>query len=99
MALWFLSLAVVTFSLLAVENAIVMSMLSLSQDYAAAGAAHAEVFEALGVPLGTTLGPSHKCACRGQLDLPALLRAVPVRADSARVICFRAGSGRAPASA
>lgn len=48
MALWFLSLGVVSFSLLAVENATVMSMLSLSQAYAAAGAPDPELFKALG---------------------------------------------------
>lgn len=49
MVLWFLSLSVVSLSLVAVESATVMSMLSLSQEYAAADAANAEVFEALGV--------------------------------------------------
>ncbi len=59
MALWFLSLNVVTFSLFAVENGIVMSMLSLSQDYAAAGAADAEVFEAVGVVIGSARNWAH----------------------------------------
>jgi hypothetical protein len=48
MALWFLSLGVVSFSLLAVENATVMSMLSLSQAYAAVAAPDPELFKALG---------------------------------------------------
>ena len=48
MALWLVALSVVVFSLLAVENATVMSMLSLSQDYAAAGAPDSEVFKTLG---------------------------------------------------
>jgi hypothetical protein len=47
MALWFVSLGVVSFSLLAVENATVMSMLSLSQAHAAAGAPDPELFKAL----------------------------------------------------
>ena len=59
MALWFLSLSVVTFSLLAVENGTVMSMLSLSRDYAAAGAADAEVFKALGVVVRSARNWAH----------------------------------------
>lgn len=49
MSLWLLSLSVVSLSVVAVENGAVMSMVSLSQAYAAAGAADAEIFEALGV--------------------------------------------------
>jgi hypothetical protein len=40
MALWFLALSVVGFSLLALENISVLTMLSLSQEYAKAGATH-----------------------------------------------------------
>ena len=48
MALWYLSLALVSFSLFAVENATVMSLLSLSQAYAAAGDPDPALFKALG---------------------------------------------------
>jgi hypothetical protein len=59
MALWFLSLSVVVFSLLAVENGTVMSMLSLSQAYAAAGAPDDELFEALGVVVRSARNWAH----------------------------------------
>lgn len=48
MALWLLALAVANFSLQAVENGHWMSMLSLSQEYAQAGAADAGLFQATG---------------------------------------------------
>jgi hypothetical protein len=48
LALWLLALAVVNFSLQAVENATWLSMLSLSQEYAKAGAADAGLFRGLG---------------------------------------------------
>jgi hypothetical protein len=48
MGLWLLALAVVNFSLQAVENANWMSMLSLSQEYARADAANAGVVQTLG---------------------------------------------------
>ncbi|NNE98568.1 MAG: DUF4386 domain-containing protein [Pyrinomonadaceae bacterium] len=48
MALWFLSLAVASFSLFAVENATVMSMLSLSQAYAAEATPDQALFKAMG---------------------------------------------------
>ena len=47
MALWFVALAVVSFSLTAVENVNVMSMLSLSDAYAKANVADRDLFEAL----------------------------------------------------
>ncbi len=47
MALWFVALAVVSFSLTAVENINVMSMLSLSEAYAKANVADRELFQAL----------------------------------------------------
>jgi hypothetical protein len=46
LALWLLALAVVNFSLQAVENGHWLSMLSLSQEYAQAGAADAGLFQA-----------------------------------------------------
>jgi hypothetical protein len=48
MALWLLSLSVASFSMVAVENGTLMSMLSVSQAYAGANAADADTFEALG---------------------------------------------------
>jgi hypothetical protein len=48
MALWYLSLSVLTFSLFAVENITVMTMLSLSQTYTAADTPDPEQFKALG---------------------------------------------------
>ena len=47
MALWFLSLAVAGFTLNAVENINLMSMLTLSQAYAKAAAADHDLFQAL----------------------------------------------------
>ena len=48
MALWFLALSIVGFSLLALEHVTVLTMLSLSQEYASAGGAATEHFQALG---------------------------------------------------
>lgn len=48
MALWYVSLSVVSFSLFAVENVTVMSMLSLSQAYTAAAAPDPALFKAMG---------------------------------------------------
>lgn len=48
MALWFLALSVIWFSMQAVDNAHILSMLSLSQRYAEGGASNAELFGALG---------------------------------------------------
>jgi len=52
-ALWFVALSVVSFSLQAVENGTLLSMLSLSQRYAEAGAANAGLFQALGAVVGS----------------------------------------------
>jgi hypothetical protein len=49
MALWLLALSVAGFSLQAVDNAHLLSILSLSQEYAKAGAAKAELFQALAI--------------------------------------------------
>jgi hypothetical protein len=59
MALWLLALAVASFSLQAVDNAHLLSMLSLSQEYAKAGAANAGSFRALTVVVGATRKWSH----------------------------------------
>lgn len=48
MALWFLAFSVIWFSMQAVDNAHILSMLSLSQRYAEGGASNAELFGALG---------------------------------------------------
>lgn len=52
MALSLLALAVAAFSLQAVDNSALLSMLSLSQEYAKAGAAKAELFQTLAVVVG-----------------------------------------------
>lgn len=49
MGLWLLALSVVGFSLQAVDNAHLLSILSLSQEYARAGTAKAELFQALAI--------------------------------------------------
>ena len=49
MAFWLLALGVAGFSLQAVDNAHLLSMLSLSQEYAKAGAAKADVFQGLAI--------------------------------------------------
>jgi hypothetical protein len=59
MALWLLALAVAGFSLQAVDNAHILSMLSLSQEYAKAGVAKAELFQALAVVVGAARKRSH----------------------------------------
>lgn len=59
MAFWLLALAVAGFSLQAVDNAHILSMLSLSQEYAKAGAAKAEAFQALAVVVGSTRKWAH----------------------------------------
>ena len=59
MACWFLALAVAGFSLQAVDNAHLLSMLSLSQEYAKAGAAKADLFQALAVVVGSARKWSH----------------------------------------
>ncbi len=62
MASWLLALAVAGFSLQAVDNAHILSMLSLSQEYAKAGAAQAELFQALAVAVGAARRWSHYTA-------------------------------------
>src|SRR5882724_12799777 len=59
MALWLVALAVAAFTLQAVDNAHILSMLSLSQEYARADAAKAELFEGLAVVVGATRKWSH----------------------------------------
>jgi Domain of unknown function (DUF4386) len=59
MPLWLLALAVASFSLQAVDNAHLLSMLSLSQEYAKASAEKADLFQALGVVVGSARKWSH----------------------------------------
>ncbi len=59
MVLWLLALAVAGFSLQAVDNGALLSMLSLSQEYANAGAAKAELFQALAVVVGSARRWAH----------------------------------------
>lgn len=59
MALWLFALAVASFTLQAVDNAHILSMLSLSQRYAEAGAAKPESFQALALVVGAARRWSH----------------------------------------
>ena len=59
MALWLLALAVASFSLQAVDNAHLLSMLSLSQEYAKASAEKADLFQELAVVVGSARKWSH----------------------------------------
>lgn len=59
MALWLLSLAAASFSLQAVDNAHLLSMLSLSQEYAKAGSDKADLFQALAVVVGSARKWAH----------------------------------------
>ncbi len=59
MALWLLGLAIASFSLQAVDNAHLMSMLSLSQEYVKVGAGNADLFNALAVVAGSARKWSH----------------------------------------
>lgn len=59
MALWLLALAVAGFSLQAVDNAHLLSMLSLSQEYAKADAAKGEFFQTLAVVAGSARKWAH----------------------------------------
>ncbi len=59
MALWLLALAVAGFSLQAVDSAHLLSMLSLSQEYAKAGADNANLFQELAVVVGSARKWSH----------------------------------------
>ena len=59
MALWLLALAVASLSLQAVDNAHLLSMLSLSQEYAKTGAEKADLFQALAVVVGSARKWSH----------------------------------------
>jgi hypothetical protein len=53
-ALWFLALSIIWFSMQAVDNAHILSMLSLSQQAAEGGASNPELFQPLGVMARST---------------------------------------------
>lgn len=59
MAHWLFALAVAAFSLQAVDNGALLSMLSLSQEYAKADAAKADLFQALGLVVGSARKWAH----------------------------------------
>src|SRR5256885_10011241 len=59
MALWVLALAITSFALQAVDNGHILSMLSLSQEYAKAGADKADFFQSLAVVVGSARKWSH----------------------------------------
>ncbi len=59
MALWLLALAVAGFSLQAVDNGALLSILSLSQEYAQADAAGAERYQTLAVVVGSARRWAH----------------------------------------
>jgi hypothetical protein len=59
MALWFLALSVIWFSMQAVDNAHILSMLSLSQQYAEGGASNAELSQTLGAVVHSTRRWAH----------------------------------------
>jgi len=59
MALWLLSLGVAGFALQAVDNGALLSMLSLSQEYAKAGVAKTELYETLAVVVGSARKWAH----------------------------------------
>jgi hypothetical protein len=59
MALWVLALGIVALSLTVVENSAVMSLLSFSQAYAAAGQADAATFEAMRVVVASSRNWAH----------------------------------------
>jgi uncharacterized protein DUF4386 len=59
MALWLLSLAIASFSLQAVDSAHLLSMLSLSQEYAKAGSDKADFFQGLAVVVGSARKWTH----------------------------------------
>jgi hypothetical protein len=54
MALWFVALSVIWFSMQAVDNIHILSMLSLSQQYAEGGASQSELFGALATAVRST---------------------------------------------
>ena len=62
MALWLFALAVAAFTLQAVDNAHILSMVTLSQEYASASPAKAELYQGLAIMVGATRKWSHYAA-------------------------------------
>jgi Domain of unknown function (DUF4386) len=62
MALWLFALAVAAFTLQAVDNAHILSLLSLSERYAGSGAANADLFQALAMVIGAARKWAHYSA-------------------------------------
>jgi Domain of unknown function (DUF4386) len=58
-ALWFLALSIIWFSMQAVDNIHILSMLSLSQQYTQGGALNAELFGALATAVSSTRRWAH----------------------------------------
>lgn len=58
-ALWFLAVCVISYTLDAVHNSTVLSMLSLSQEYVNGGAANPELYQASGVAVASTRRWAH----------------------------------------
>jgi len=59
MAFWLLALATAGFALQAVDNGAILSILSLSQEYAQAGVAKSELFQSLGLVAGAARKWAH----------------------------------------
>ena len=59
MAYWLVALAAAGFTLQAVDNGAILSILSLSQEYAEAGAAKSELFQSLGLVANATRKWAH----------------------------------------
>ncbi len=62
MALWLLALAIAAFSLQAVDNGAILSVLSLSQEYAQADASKMELFQGLAVVSSAARKWAHYCS-------------------------------------
>ena len=95
MALWFVALAVVSFSGLIVEGIAVRSMLSLSQEYVKADRFRRRPLPRAGDAdtVGAELGALYAPPRVGRFASRALHRAVPLRADSAGIVGLWPGHG------
>ena len=95
MALCFLALGIAALALAVVENGRLMSMLSLSQAYAASGATDPAAFEGCAVSWrGAQLGALHAPDHRWLDVLRVLCHALSLRADTARARGIRHGRSR-----
>ena len=59
MALWLVALSIIMFVVQAVDNIYLLSMVSLSQEYAKSGASHPEFFQALAISISSTRKWAH----------------------------------------